>query len=195
MRSKSSIGNYIDLLRKTLNDLEEILDDEIDPAASLQWKDRAMGLLKGMLGKNHAYVKEFDSIGFTTAFYDDLEDMVEEDTFRIALEDARSFLASLLDELESEHNCSPGFMDMESMFAEMNRYVVTHVGDPLTRSTLHTRITRLRNGIMTGEISSDEVRHHMEHIGYLDEGLYERIVPLITWYYMQGAGFRDVYNT
>ncbi len=194
MRSKSSIKNYIVLIREILGDVEDLLDDDIEPDASVQWKQKAHGILKRILGKDHAYVREFDAIGFTTSFYEDLDEFVEEDTFRIALEDARSFLAALIDELESEHNCSPGFMDMESMFAEMNRYVVTHVGDPMTRSSLHTRITRLRNGMMTGEISSDEVRYHMEHIGYLDEGLYERIVPLLTWYYIQGAGLKGMYN-
>lgn len=194
MRSRSSIGNYIVLIRDLVSDVEDILDDGIEQDSSLQWKNRATGILRRILGKDHTYVREFDRIEFSTPFFDDFDELLEEETFRIGLEDARSYLISLIDELESEHNCTPGLMDMESLFAEMNRYVLTHVGDPMARSSLHNRITRLRNGMMAGDISGDEVRHHMEHIGFLDTGLYKRMVPLLTWYYIQGAGFKGAHN-
>jgi len=48
--------------------------------------------------------------------------------------------------------------------------------------------------MMSGEISGDEVRNHVEHIGYLDAGLFERIVPLLTWYYIHGVGIKGAYN-
>jgi hypothetical protein len=194
MRSRSSIRNYIVLIRDLVSDVEDILDNGIEQDSSQQWKDRAISILGKVLGKDHTYVREFDGIEFSTPFFDDFDELLDEETFRIGLEDARSFLISLIDELESEHNCTPGLMDMESLFAEMNRYVVTYVGDPMARNSLHNRITRLRNGMMSGEISGDEVRYHMEHIGYLDTGLYERMVPLLTWYYIQGAGFKGAHN-
>jgi len=194
MRSKGAIKNYIVLIRDLVNDVDLLLDDVIERDSSHRWKKRATVLLGKILGKDHSYVSQFDKIEFSTPFFDDFDEFLEEDTFRLALEDSRSFLISLIDELESEHNCTPGLMDMESLFAEMNRYVLARIGDPTTRSSLHNRITRLRNGMMSGEISGDEVRHHMEHIGYLDAGLYERMVPLLTWYYIQGAGYKGAYN-
>ncbi|HPI94305.1 MAG TPA: hypothetical protein PLT09_13995 [Deltaproteobacteria bacterium] len=194
MRSRSAIKNYIVLIRDLVGDVEDLLDESIEQDSSLQWKDRATDILGRILGKDHTYVREFHGIEFSTPFFDDFDELLEEETFRIGLEDARSFLISLIDELESEHNCTPGLMDMESLFAEMNRYVVAHVGDAMARSSLHNRIMRLRNGMMSGEISGDEVRYHMEHIGYLDTGLYKRMVPLLTWYYIQGAGFKGAHN-
>jgi hypothetical protein len=194
MRNKGSIKNYIVLIRELVSDVDILLDDDIEHDSSHRWKERAALILGNILGRNHIYVRQFEKIDFSTPFFDDFDEFMEEDTFRLALEDARSFLISLIDELESEHNCTPGLMDMESLFAEMNRYVLARVGDPNTRSSLHNRITRLRNGMMSGEISGDEVRYHMEHIGFLDSGLYERIVPLVTWYYIQGAGFKGVHN-
>ncbi|MGO9145917.1 MAG: hypothetical protein ACLQDF_06065 [Desulfomonilia bacterium] len=194
MRSKGAIKNYIVLIRDLVSDVELLLDDDIEHDSSHRWKEHATVILGKILGKDHTYVKQFAGIEFCTPFFDDFDEFMEEDTFRLALEDARSFLISLIDELESEHNCTPGLMDMESLFAEMNRYVLARVGDPGMRSSLHNRITRLRNGMMSGEISGDEVRYHMEHIGCLDSGLYERIVPLLTWYYIQGAGFKGAHN-
>ncbi|HOJ15120.1 MAG TPA: hypothetical protein PLT69_11555, partial [Deltaproteobacteria bacterium] len=176
MRSKSAIKEYLFIIREMVSDVEELIEDRADEDACVEWKSRALGILKRILGSEHAYVKEFDSIKLTTDFFDDFDDLVREQTLTIAMDDAHSFLVALMDELESEHSSTPGMMDMESMFAEMNRYVVSHVGDPMTRSTLHNRITRLREGMMTGEISGDEARHHIEHIGYLDAGLYERLV-------------------
>jgi len=194
MKSKAAIKNYIFLIRDLVSDVDLLLDDDVKHDASQQWKDRATSTLGKILGKDHSYVRQFEKIEFSTPFFDDFDEFLEEDTFRLALEDARSFLISLIDELESEHNCTPGLMDMESLFAEMNRYVLSRVGDPQKRSNLHNRITRLRNGMMSGEISGDEVRNHMEHIGFLDSGLYERMVPLLTWYYIQGVGIKGAHN-
>ncbi|HVN71480.1 MAG TPA: hypothetical protein VMU10_05625 [Desulfomonilia bacterium] len=194
MRSKGTIKNYIVLIRDLVSDVDLLLDDDVEHNASLRWKERAASILGKVLGKDHSYVRQFEKIEFSTPFFDDFDEFLEEDTFRLALEDARSFLISLIDELESEHNCTPGLMDMESLFAEMNRYVLARVGDPQKRSTLHNRITRLRNGMMSGEISGDEVRNHMEHIGFLDSGLYERMVPFLTWYYIQGVGTKGAHN-
>jgi hypothetical protein len=160
----------------------------------VHWKQKASLILAKILGKNHTYVKEFESIDFSTSFFEDFNEIQMEDTYRLGLEDARSFLISLIDELESEHNCTPGLMDMESLFAEMNRYVSVYIEDASTRNSLQHRITRLRNGMMSGEISGDEVRNHVEHIGYLDAGLFERIVPLLTWYYIHGVGIKGAYN-
>jgi hypothetical protein len=48
--------------------------------------------------------------------------------------------------------------------------------------------------MISGDISEAEVKHHVENIGYLDIGLFERIVPLLTWYYIQRVGFKGASN-
>jgi hypothetical protein len=194
MKINRAISPYIVLIKDLVNDVDVLLDNVIDHDSSINWKHQASVILAKILGKDHTYVKEFESIDFSTSFFEDFKEIQAEDTYRLALEDARSFLISLIDELESEHNCTPGLMDMESLFAEMNRYVSVYIEDATTRNSLQHRITRLRNGMMSGEISGDEVRNHVEHIGYLDAGLYERIVPLLTWYYIHGAGFKGAHN-
>jgi hypothetical protein len=83
---------------------------------------------------------------------------------------------------------------MESLFAEMSRYVSAYVGDPSMRDRLFSRITRLRDGMISGDISGAEVKNHVENIGYLDTGLFERIVPFLTWYYMQRVGVGGASN-
>lgn len=194
MKINRAINPYIVLIKDLVDDVDVLLDEDIEHESSSEWKQKASGLLGKILGKDHTYVKEFESIEFSTGFFEDFNEVQVEDTYRLGLEDARSFLISLIDELESEHNCTPGLMDMESLFAEMNRYVSVYVEDAKTRTSLHHRITRLRNGMMSGEISVDEARDHVEHIGYLDSGLFERIVPLLTWYYIHGAGFKGAHN-
>jgi hypothetical protein len=194
MKINRVISPYIILIKDLVKDVDLLLDDDIDHDSSVHWKQKASLILAKILGKNHTYVKEFDSIDFSTSFFEDFNEIQMEDTHRLGLEDARSFLISLIDELESEHNCTPGLMDMESLFAEMNRYVSVYIEDASTRNSLQHRITRLRNGMMSGEISGDEVRNHVEHIGYLDAGLFERIVPLLTWYYIHGVGIKGAYN-
>jgi hypothetical protein len=125
---------------------------------------------------------------------EEYNEIVVEETYRLGLEDARSFLSSLIDELESESTSTPGLMDMESLFAEMSRYVSAYVEDASMRDSLYFRITRLRDGMISGDISGAEVKNHMEHIGYLDMGLFERMVPFLTWYYMQRVGFNGARN-
>ena len=120
MRNKGTIKNYIVLIRDLVSDVDILLDDDIEHDSSHRWKERAAILLGKVLGRDHTYVRQFEKIDFSTPFFDDFDEFMEEDTFRLALEDARSFLISLIDELESEHNCTPGLMDMESLFAEMN---------------------------------------------------------------------------
>ncbi|MGC9323204.1 MAG: hypothetical protein ACP5G0_00505 [Desulfomonilia bacterium] len=185
MRINRAITKYLVLINDLVQDVEALLDDEIEEEATLFWREKAETTLAKILGEDHIYVREFSSIEFTAQFGNDMEDFLAEDIYRLALEDARSYLVSLVDELESEHNCTPGLMDMESLFAEMNRYVSVYVEDTYMRDSLHHRITRLRNGMMSGDISSDEVKNHIQHIGYMDTGLFERIIPLLTWYYMQ----------
>jgi hypothetical protein len=194
MKIRSGIHNSMALLKDLLDEVNSLLMDNMEYESTLTWKDKADTLLIQILGEDNAYVKEFCSIEFSTTFVEDDKEIVIEDTYRLGLEDAKSFLISLIDELESEHSSAPGLMDMESMFAEMNRYVSVYVKDPRMKDSLHQRITCLRDGMISGDISEAEVKTHVENIGYLDTGLFERIVPLLTWYYIQRVGFKGASN-
>ena len=97
MRSRGAIKNYIVLIRDLVSDVDDLLDERVEQDVSLQWKDRAASILGKILGKEHTYVREFEGIEFSTPFFDDFDEFVEEETFRIGLEDSRSFLISLKD--------------------------------------------------------------------------------------------------
>lgn len=194
MKMNRCIGKYIALIKDLFDEVSGLLADPLEREPSLEWKDKADSLLMKILGEDHPYVHEFHSIEFNTSFLEEYNEMVVEETFRLALEDARSFLSSLIDELESESTSTPGLMDMESLFAEMSRYVSSYIEDASMRDSLYFRITRLRDGMISGDISGAEVKNHMEQIGYLDTGLFERMVPFLTWYYMQRVGFNGARN-
>jgi hypothetical protein len=189
-----SLSKYIVLIRDLLEEVNGLLMDSLEREPSLDWKDKADSMLTRILGEDHPYVQEFLSIEFSTSFLEELGEPVVEETYRLGLEDSRSFLSSLIDELESENTHTPGLMDMESLFAEMSRYVKAYVEDAAMRDRLYYRITRLRDGMISGDISGAEVKNHVENIGYLDAGLFERIVPFLTWYYMQRVGFNGARN-
>jgi hypothetical protein len=189
-----SLRKYIVLIKDLLDEVNGLLMETLERDSSLDWKDKADSMLTKVLGEDHPYVQEFLSIEFSTSFLEELGEPVVEETFRLGLEDARSFLSSLIDEFESESTSTPGLMDMESLFAEMSRYVSSSVQDAAMRDRLYYRITRLRDGMISGEISGAEVKNHVENIGYLDAGLFERIVPFLTWYYMQKVGFNGASN-
>jgi hypothetical protein len=194
MKMNRRLSKYIVLIKDLLDEVNAMLTDPLERDASLDWKDRADTLLAKILGDDHPYVLEFQDIEFSTSFVEEFNEIVVEETFRLGLEDARSYLSSLIDELESESTSTPGLMDMESLFAEMSRYVSSCVLDAAMRDRLYYRITRLRDGMISGDISGAEVKDHVEHISYLDMGLFERIVPFLTWYYMQRVGFNGARN-
>jgi hypothetical protein len=194
MNIQRGIDNFMSLLKDLLDEVNELLMENTEYDSTLEWKDKADTILIQLLGEDNSYVQEFRDIEFSTTFIEDGQEIVIEDTYRLGLEDAKSFLISLIDELESEHSSMPGLMDMESMFAEMNRYVSVYVKDPRTKDSLHHRITCLRDGMISGDISEAEVKTHVENISYLDIGLFERIVPLLTWYYIQRVGFKGASN-
>jgi len=194
MKMNRCSSKYIVLIKELFDEVSGMLADPLEKESSLEWKDKADSLLTKILGEDHPYVHEFHSIEFSTSFLEEYNEIVVEETYRLGLEDARSFLSSLIDELESESTSTPGLMDMESLFAEMSRYVSAYVEDASMRNSLYFRITRLRDGMISGDISGAEVKNHMEHIGYLDMGLFERMVPFLTWYYMQRVGFNGARN-
>lgn len=194
MKIGSPIDHFMTLLEDMLKDVDDLLEGYVQEKAALKWRDTALRTLKQVLGDHHQYVRDFAAINFSTPFLDGREEVLIEDTYRLGLEDAKSYIIAMIDELESEYYSAFGLMDMESLFAEMNRYVSVHVSDKRMQDTLQNRITRLREGMISGDISGDEITTHVKQISHLDSGLFERIVPLLTWYYMHRDGASEVYN-
>lgn len=192
MNNNCSIEKVIVVLKTLVDEVSDLLDDEIEEAQAHLWREKASATLSSMFGEDNAYTKDFASIEFTTHFMEGLDDILLEETFRLGLEDSRSYLVALVDVYESEHNNSPGLMDMESIFAEMNRYVSINIQDPTKKISLNNRITRLRDGMISGDISGVEIQNHVKQIGYMDPGLFERIVPLLTWFYMNKGSESDL---
>ncbi len=184
MKINYPMDRFIVLLRDMVSDVDMMMSREIKEKEVLKWKDRAVQKLSRMLGENHSYVANFGAIEYSAPSIEGLDEIITEESFMLGLDDARSFLAALLDEVESECNQAPGLMDMESLFAEMTRYVTVNVDDPLVKESINHRIIRLRDGMLAGSISSDEIQGHVTQIGYLDNGLFERLVPLLAWYYI-----------
>ncbi len=184
MKIKCPIEHFIVILKDMVGDVDVLMNQDAEEKDILKWKDLAVAKLSRMLGDDHAYVVNFDAINFGEPEIAGADEILLEEAFRLGLEDARSFLVALIDEIESECRSTPGLMDMESVFAEMNRYVSIKVDDPLIKDSLYQRVTRLRDGMLTGEISSAELQNHVKQISYLDSGLFERIVPLLAWYYI-----------
>ncbi len=185
MKIQCSKDKLIDLLNAMVDDVDVLLaEDEVTEEKAMKWQDAAIRTLATMLGPYHTYTLDFSAIEFSTPFLEGVDELLLEETYRLGLEDSRSFVVALIDMLESEYHQAPGLMDMESVFAEMNRYVALNVHDPQRKDSIHHRITRLRDGILSGDITEFEVQNHIKHISYLDTGLFERLVPLITWYYI-----------
>lgn len=192
MKIEYPIDHIVTLLENMIKDVDELLDGHVHEKPALKWKDKAHKTLIRVLGDQHPYVQDFAAITFATPFMDGMEKILLEDTFRLGLEDAKSYLIAMIDELESEYHNAFGLMDMESLFAEMNRYLARNVRDKRMKDSLQTRITRLRDGMIAGDISGDEITTHVRHISHLDAGLFERIVPLLTWYYLHRDGSSEV---
>ncbi|MBN1636649.1 MAG: hypothetical protein JW920_09050 [Deltaproteobacteria bacterium] len=195
MKINFTVNHFLFLMKDLLDTLEALLEKkDLTKETVLEWKTIVHKLLLKMFGENHDYVTNFSSIDFQTPFINDADKILLEETYRLGLEDAKSFLISLIDEIESEHLSIPGLMDMESIFAEMGRYISAHVDDPLRKTRLFHRITCLREGMISGDISGKELKNHITDIGYLDSGLFERIVPLLAWYYLQKDSLDWDYN-
>lgn len=86
------LAKYIVLLKDLLDEVSAMLLEPLEREPALEWKERADSILSKILGEHHTYTKEFLSIDFCTSFLEEFEEIVIEETVRLALEDARSFL-------------------------------------------------------------------------------------------------------
>jgi hypothetical protein len=193
MKVKRNIRDILNILKGRTKEVEEILDSGFHDKMAPRWMAKTQKTLTDLFGKNNQYALNFQSIDLHTPFVEENLSQIEENDSRLALEDARVFLVSLMDELESEYKNAPGIMDMESIFAEINRYVSDHV-DSSMKKDFYQRISILKEGLFSGDMSSKEVRKHIKWIGDLDSGLFERLVPLITWFYIDRDNFSEAYN-
>ncbi|MCD6570158.1 MAG: hypothetical protein J7L53_05605 [Deltaproteobacteria bacterium] len=194
MKIRYGLEEIIAVLQERVTEVEKILDSEINKTIAPKWMTRTIKTLTKIFGQDDQYVKNFKAIDLHTPFMvETLSPVIEEDN-RLALEDARIFLISLMDELESEYKNAPGVMDMESIFVEINRYVSNRVHNSLIKDDLRHRVARLRDGLLSGDITGVEVERHIRWIGDIDSGLFERLVPLLAWFYIYRDDFSEVYN-
>ncbi len=177
----------IGAIEDSLEELDRLLGLTISPEKAIKWKEKTLSTLRLIFGDASGYVKDFESIDLHTRNLSLLGMHNEADDYRFGMEDAKSFLIALMDEIESESRNTPGLMDVEQAFAEMRHYVSEYVKDPLMKDKLSFRITRLRQGMLTGDISTVEVKDHIKWISDLDPGLFERLAPLLTWYYLRSG--------
>lgn len=194
MKADNSLDRFIVLLRDMVSDLDTMMNSDAPQKEVLKWRDSAVNKLARLLGADHDYVASFDAIDFVTPAVSGLSDDLPLYAHRLGLDDARSYLVALLDEVESENNQAPGMMDIESLFSELGRYTNQRVGDPQLREQIYRRLNRLRDGMMEGDISGLEVQNHVRQLGYLNGELFERLVPLLAWYYLQEGAEPGVYN-
>lgn len=172
-------------LKDMLRDVSLMLAADVEGDLAVQWKDAADRALSDMLGDDHSYVKDFLAIGFERPVMDGAEDLPREDVYRLGLEDSQSYLVALVDEMESEFTHSPGTMDVETTFAEVNRYFTSLAVGDAQRGEIYGRLGRLRDGLLVGDLNTGELQEHMHYILKYDEGLFDRLVPVLSWYYLQ----------
>jgi len=196
MSMKYNLKDMIATLQDRVKEVEEILDMELHETMASKWMTKTTKTLAEILGQDDQYVKDFKAIDLNTSFIvETLSPNVEVKDNRLALEDARVFLVSLMDELESEYRSAPGIMDMESIFAEINRYISNHGCNSSIRDDLHQRIARLKEGLLKGNITGEEIKRHIRRVGDLDTELFERLIPLLAWFYIDRNGVSRVYNS
>jgi len=196
MSIKYNIKDMIITLQDRVKEVEEILDMELHETMASKWMTKTTKSLTNILGRDDQYVKAFKAIDLNTSFIvETLSPNVEVKDNRLALEDARIFLVSLMDELESEYRSAPGIMDMESIFAEINRYISNHGYNSVIKNDLHQRIARLKDGLLKGNITGEEIKKHIRRVGDLDTELFERLIPLLAWVYIDRDGASRVYNS
>ena len=194
MKADNSLDRFIVLLRDMVSDLDTMMNSDAPQKEVLKWRDSAVSKLARLLGADHDYVASFDAIDFVTPAVSGLSDDLPLYAHRLGLDDARSYLVALLDEVESENNQAPGMMDIESLFSELGRYTNQRVGDPQLREQIYRRLNRLRDGMMEGDISGLEVQNHVRQLGCLNGELFERLVPLLAWYYLREDAEPGAYN-
>lgn len=185
MKTNFPIEKLIDIMEDMMKDVEQILESPtIEKKSAIKWRDNARKKISKVFGDNHPYVKEFGEIDFTTPFIDGSDKVMFEDTYRLGLEDGKSYLIAMMDELESEYYNVFGMMDIEMAFYEIGKYITGQIEEESIRDDMLERLNILSEGLMSGEISGHEITEQIKYISKVDSGLFKRIVPVFAWYYI-----------
>jgi hypothetical protein len=185
MKMNRPIEELIDIMEDMMKDVDQILENTtVEKKSAMKWRDEARKKISSVFGDNHPYVKEFGAIDFSTPFIDGSDKVMFEDTYRLGLEDGKSYLIAMMDELESEYYNVFGAMDIETVFYEMGKYVIQNYNDETLREDLLQRISVLSEGMVSGEISGREIAENIKYIRNVDAGLFKMVVPMFAWYYV-----------
>ncbi len=185
MKTTYPIEEFIEYMEDMMNDLDQLLESPtVEKKSAIKWREDTKKKISTVFGENHPYVREFEAIDFATPFIDGSDKVMFEDTYRLGLEDGKSYLIAMMDELESEYYNVFGMMDIETTFYEMGKYIITKIEDSAVREDLLQRISILSEGLVSGEIDGKVISEQLRYIGQMDKGLFKMIVPVFAWYYV-----------
>jgi hypothetical protein len=185
MKTIYPMEELIDFMEELMNDLDHLLESpKVEKKSAIKWREDTKKKISTLFGENHPYVREFSAIDFATPFIDGSDKVMFEDTYRLGLEDGKSYLIAMMDELESEYYNVLGMMDIETAFYELGKYIITKIEDATIREDLLQRISILSEGLVSGEIDSKDISEQLKYISQMDKGLFKMIVPVFAWYYV-----------
>lgn len=185
MKTIYPIEEFIEYMEDMMNDLDQLLESPtVEKKSAIKWREDTKKKISTVFGENHPYVREFEAIDFATPFVDGSDKVMVEDTYRLGLEDGKSYLIAMMDELESEYYNVFGMMDIETTFYELGKYIIAKIEDAAVREDLLQRISILSEGLVSGEIDGKDISEHLRYISQMDKGLFRMIVPVFAWYYV-----------
>lgn len=185
MKTNYPIEEFIDVMEDMMNDVDQLLDGPtIEKKSAIKWREDIKKKISTVFGENHPYVREFSAIDFATPFIDGSDKVMFEDTYRLGLEDGKSYLIAMMDELESEYYNVFGTMDIETAFYEMGKYINAKIEDSALREDLQHRISVLSEELVSGDLEGKNISEHIKYIGQMDKDLFKMIVPIFAWYYL-----------
>ncbi|HEY9162556.1 MAG TPA: hypothetical protein VIS94_15875 [Desulfomonilia bacterium] len=185
MKTTYPIEEFIEFMEDMMNDLDQLLESPtVEKKSAIKWREDTRKKISTVFGENHPYVREFEAIDFATPFIDGSDRVMVEDTYRLGLEDGKSYLIAMMDELESEYYHVFGMMDIETTFYEMGRYIIAKTEDDAVREDLLQRISVLSEGLVSGDIDGKVISEQLRYIGQMDKDLFKMIVPIFAWYYV-----------
>jgi hypothetical protein len=185
MKTIYPMEEIIDFMEELMNNLDQLLESpRVEKKSAIKWREDTKKKISTVFGENHPYVREFSAIDFATPFINGSDKVMFEDTYRLGLEDGKSYLIAMMDELESEYYNVLGMMDIETAFYELGKYIITKIEDAAVREDLLQRISILSEGLVSGEIDGKDISEQLKYINQVDKGLFKMIVPVFAWYYV-----------
>ena len=144
MKTTYPMEELIDYMEDMMKDVDQLLESPtVEKKSAIRWREDTKKKISTVFGENHPYVREFEAIDFATPFINGADKVMLEDTYRLGLEDGKSYLIAMMDELESEYYNVLGMMDIETTFYELGKYIIAKIKDAAIREDLLQRISIL----------------------------------------------------